>query len=50
MDEDGRLNIDVAGRDVAGVLMSRDVENGEAKMTGKNLSRDHEWYLVSKVI
>ncbi len=27
--------------------MSRDMENGEAKMTGKNLSRDHEWYLVS---
>lgn len=47
VDEDGRLNIDVAGRDVAGVLMSRDMENGEAKMTGKNLSRDHEWYLVS---
>ena len=47
VDEDGTLSIDIAGRDVAGVLMSRDMENGEVKMTGKNLSRDHEWYLVN---
>jgi hypothetical protein len=47
--EDGRLNIDIAGRDVAAVLMSRDMESGEAKMTGKNLSRDHEWYLVTNM-
>ncbi|WP_295176646.1 hypothetical protein [Variovorax sp. SCN 67-20] len=49
MGEDGRLNIDIAGRDVAAVLMSRDMENDKAKMAGKNLSRDHDWYLVSNV-
>ena len=47
--EDEELSIDIAGRDVAAVLMSRDIDTGKGKITGKNLSRNHDWYLVSGV-